>query len=77
MSNEKRIWNPRAKKCSQCPDLKPIKDKLTKTVDPTKKECTRFGWLIPNELASKQAVCTIEKRRKRRRHTSKRGGGKK
>lgn len=66
MSQRKRIWQPKARKCSQCRELKPIKDKITKAVDPNKKDCIRFGWEIPNELAAKQALCRIEKAKKRR-----------
>lgn len=74
---QKRLWNPKARKCSSCSDLKPIKDKQTKTVDPNKNFCQRFGWEISNDLADKQAVCKIETRRKRRPYTPKRGGKKK
>jgi len=77
MSHKKRIWNPKAKKCSLCRELKPIKDKASNSVDPNKKLCEKFGWEIPNELAAKTAVCRIETGRKRRPHIPKRGGKKK
>jgi hypothetical protein len=72
-----RLWNPKARKCSQCSDLKPIKDKGSQAVDPGKSFCQRFGWEITTELAKTQAVCKIETtRRKRRPQTAKRGGKK-
>jgi hypothetical protein len=66
-----KLWNPKARHCSSCSDLKKIQDKKTKTIDQQKKYCERFGWEIPNELAEKQALCKIEldktpKRRKRK-----------
>ena len=63
-----KLWNPRAQTCQKCGELKPIKDKKTKTVDPYKKLCQKFGWEIMNELAEKQPVCKIlpEKHRKKK-----------
>ncbi len=61
-----KLWNPKAKKCENCPDLKKIQDKKTKFVDDQKKFCERFSWEIPNELAAKQALCKIDKPKKRR-----------
>lgn len=77
LSHKKRIWQPKARKCSLCRELKPIKDKISGATDPNKKECSRFGWEITNDLAAKTAVCRIEIGRKRRPHTPKRGGKKK
>jgi hypothetical protein len=57
-----KTWNPRARKCSECRELRPLRDK-EHHVDPMKKECAKFGWLIMNDAASKQAVCRIENRR--------------
>lgn len=61
-----RLWQPKARKCSQCRELKPIKDKGSKAADPNKKLCEKFGWEITNELAAKQAVCRIEVSKPRR-----------
>jgi hypothetical protein len=68
---KERLWNPKARKCSSCSDLKLIKDKQTKTVDPNKSFCQRFGWEISNELAAKTAVCRIETSRKGRKQKRK------
>jgi len=65
-------WNPRARSCSKCPELKPIKDKISKTIDQQKKECEQWQWEIPNELAEKQAVCRMlpgDQKRQRRKQT--------
>jgi hypothetical protein len=64
---KERAWNPKARKCSQCGFLKPIKDKQTKTVDPNKKLCDKWSWEIANDLAERQAVCREEKPRRSRR----------
>jgi len=63
---KENLWNPKAKKCASCPELKPIKDKQ-KNVDPHKKLCEKWKWEIDNDLAQKQAVCRIEKPKRRKR----------
>lgn len=62
-----KLWNPKASSCSKCPQLKPLKDEKSGTVDPMKKFCDKWKWLIMNGLAEKQAVCMIKKDKKRRR----------
>jgi len=63
---KERTWNQKARKCSQCPQLKPLKDKKTGNVDFEKKLCEKFGWEIANDLAQRTAVCRIETGKRRR-----------
>jgi hypothetical protein len=62
-----RTWNPTAKNCSQCRELKSIKIQKTQPqqYDKEKKYCEKFSWEIPNAVASKIAACKIELSRKR------------
>lgn len=64
MKREK-LWNPRAKNCWSCSELKPIRDKKSGSVDFEKKLCEKFGWEITNDLAKRQAVCRIRKEGRR------------
>lgn len=63
---KEKLWNPKARNCASCSELKTIKDRKTGTVDFEKKFCEKFNWEITNELAKKQAVCKIKKEKRRR-----------
>ncbi len=74
MSKPEKLWNPKASSCSECTELKKIQDKKTKTIDAQKKYCEKWQWEIPNELAQKQALCTIEKQPRKTLRRKKKAG---
>ena len=66
-----KIWNPRARNCSECKNLKSIiTDKKARIKDLEKKRCSEFGWEIENGIAQKMPVSRIELPRKRRKRGS-------
>jgi len=66
MNKKEKLWNPKVSSCSECPNLKPLKDKKSGTVDPLKDLCEKFNWEIDRELGKKQAICKVSKTEQRR-----------